>query len=90
MDEQRHDEQLEPIYNSSVAIQDIALKTSRQQWTIETGGVEVGRLIRLEQPKNVNWLVFHIPTVYIMDWLSSSVFYSAPTLRTLILSLSSQ
>ena len=36
MDEQRQDNQLEPIYNSSVMIQDIALKTSREQWTIET------------------------------------------------------
>ena len=29
MDEQRQDDQLEPIYNRSVQIQDIALKTSR-------------------------------------------------------------
>ena len=35
--EQRMDDQLEPIYNSSVPIQDIALKTSRGRWTIETG-----------------------------------------------------
>ena len=32
------DDQLEPIYNSSVLIQDIALKTTREQWTIETCG----------------------------------------------------
>ena len=38
MDKQRQDDQLEPIYNSSVPIQDIALKTSREQWKIETGG----------------------------------------------------
>ena len=31
------DDLLEPIYNSSVLIQDIALKTSWEQWTIETG-----------------------------------------------------
>ena len=37
MDEQRQDDQLEPIYNRSVQIQDIALKTSREQRTIETG-----------------------------------------------------
>ena len=37
MDEQRQDDQLEPIYNSSVPIQDIALKTSQERWTIETG-----------------------------------------------------
>ena len=38
MDEQRQDDQLEPIYNSSVPLQDIALKTCRTQWTIEMGG----------------------------------------------------
>ena len=37
-DEQRQDDQLEAIYNNYVPIQDIALKTSRKQWTIETGG----------------------------------------------------
>ena len=36
--EQRQDDQLEPIYNGSVPIQYIALKTSRKWWTIETGG----------------------------------------------------
>ena len=36
MDERRQNNQLEPIYNSFVPIQDIALKTSREQWTIET------------------------------------------------------
>ena len=38
MDEHRLDDQLEPIYNSSVPIQDVNLKTSWEQWTIETGG----------------------------------------------------
>ena len=38
MDEQRQDDQLEPMYNSSVPIQDIALKTFWEWWTIETGG----------------------------------------------------
>ena len=38
MDEQRQDDKLEPIYSSSVPIQDIALKTSREQWTIVAGG----------------------------------------------------
>ena len=37
MSEQRQDDQLEPIYNSSVPIQDVALKTNRELWTIETG-----------------------------------------------------
>ena len=38
MDEQKEDNQLEPMYNSSLLIQDTALKTSRKQWMIETGG----------------------------------------------------
>ena len=38
MDEQRQDDQLEIIYNSSVPIQDVALKTYRERWTIEKGG----------------------------------------------------
>ena len=37
MDEQMQDDQLEPIHNSSVPIQDIALNTYRERWTIETG-----------------------------------------------------
>ena len=38
MDEQKQDDQQEPIYNSSVSIQDVALKTYRERWTKETGG----------------------------------------------------
>ena len=38
MDEQRQDDQLEPIYYSSVPIQDVALKTYRERWMIEMGG----------------------------------------------------
>ena len=38
MDEQRQDNQLEPIYSSSVQIWDVALKTCRKQWMIEKGG----------------------------------------------------
>ena len=38
MDEQRLNDQLEPIYNSSVLIQDIVKKTSQERWTIETVG----------------------------------------------------
>ena len=34
-DEQKQDDQLEPTYNSSVPIQDVALKTYRKRWTIE-------------------------------------------------------
>ena len=38
MDEQRQDDQIEPIFNSSVAIQDVAMKIFQEQWMIETGG----------------------------------------------------
>ena len=38
MDEQRQDNQLEPIYSSSVPIQVAALKTYWERWTIETDG----------------------------------------------------
>ena len=38
MDEQRHDDQLEPIYNSSVPIQDVAWKANRERWMIEKDG----------------------------------------------------
>ena len=37
MDEQMQDDQREPTYNSSVPIQDVALKTYRKWWTIEKG-----------------------------------------------------
>ncbi len=38
MDKQGQDDQLEPTYNSSMPIQDIALKTYWEQRTIEKGG----------------------------------------------------
>ena len=38
MDKQRQDDQLEPTYNSSVPIRDVALKTYRKRCTIEKGG----------------------------------------------------
>ena len=41
MNEQRLDDQLEPIYNGSMPIQNVALRTCRERWTIETGG-EIG------------------------------------------------
>ena len=37
IDEQRLNDQLEPIHNSSVPVQDIALKTAWARWTIGTG-----------------------------------------------------
>ena len=38
MDEQRQDDQLEPTYNSSVLIRDVAPRTCRKQWTIGRDG----------------------------------------------------
>ena len=43
MDEPRQDDQLEPIFNNSVAIQDVTWKAYRERWTIETGGERVSR-----------------------------------------------
>ena len=37
-DVQELDDQLEPIYNSSVWTQDVAWKTCRKRWTTETNG----------------------------------------------------
>ena len=38
MDKQRQRDQLEPIFNSSVPIQDVALKIFRERWAIEMSG----------------------------------------------------
>ncbi len=38
MNKQRLDDQLESVYNSSVQIQDVALKAYRKRWTIERDG----------------------------------------------------
>ena len=51
MDEQRQDDQLEPTYNSSVPIQDVALKTYQKRWTIEKSGVR-GSGISLLMPRH--------------------------------------
>ena len=37
-DEQRQDDQLEPIYSSSMQIRDVVLQACWKQWTIEKGG----------------------------------------------------
>ena len=38
MDKQKKDDQLQPTYNTSVPIQDVALKTDWERWTIEADG----------------------------------------------------
>ena len=37
MDGQRQDDQLEPTYNSSVPIQNVAMKTYQERWMTEKG-----------------------------------------------------
>ena len=56
-DKQRQDDQLEPTYNISVPIQDVALKTYQEQWTID-GWRERVREIRVGGAKWWwwNWL----------------------------------
>ena len=48
MDKQMQDDQLEPIHNSSVPIQDVALEVYWDRWMIETGG-ESGRSVLAAQ-----------------------------------------
>ncbi len=48
MDEQRQDDLLEPTNNSSVPIQDVALRINRKQWTLvrcDEGGSGISMLI---------------------------------------------
>ena len=50
IDEQRQGKQLEPIYNSFVQIEDVALKTYRERWMIERdGGRGSGRFVLAAQ-----------------------------------------
>ena len=57
MDEQRQNDPLEPIHNSSVPIQDVALNTYRELWTIEKGGVRgSGRLVLAAHDDEVKYL----------------------------------
>ena len=45
MDEQRQDDQLEPVYNSSVPIQDVALMDDREGWRESVREIRVGGVI---------------------------------------------
>ena len=53
MDEQKQDNQLEPIYSSSVPVWNISLKTYQKQSTIEKGG-EKGSGISLLMARHVD------------------------------------
>ena len=62
MDEQRQDDQLEPTYNSSVSIQDVALKTYRKRWTIEKcSGRGSGRTVLMLRHDDDDDMVSSIP-----------------------------
>ena len=54
MNEQRLDDQVEPIYISSVPIQDVAWNTCRERWTIDTDG-ERAREIRISSMTQWWW-----------------------------------
>ena len=62
MNEQRQNDQQEPIYKNTVLIQDIALKTSREWWMIETGsGQDSDRSVLA---------AWHNDDKILVDWLS--------------------
>ena len=57
MDEQRQDNQLKPIYNNFVSIQDIVLNTSRERWMIVMGGERgLGRWLYIYIHREINSL----------------------------------
>ena len=69
MDEQRLDDQLEPICSSSVPIQDVAWKTSRERWTIETGSERgSGRSVLAVQHDNNDGSWFESRVFLLLDW----------------------
>ena len=74
MDEQRQDDQLEPTYSSSMPIQDVVLKTSRKQWTIEKGGVKGSGISVLKARHEDDDILLISAYFNIYIWLSSRVF----------------
>ena len=83
MDEQKQHSQLEPMYHSSVPIQDVALKTYREKWMIEMGGKRgSGRSLLAawhdddDDDDNVWWWQFLIYIV--MTIVKSLLFFLIP------------
>ena len=66
MDKQIQADQLEPTYNCSVLIQDVALKTYKKRWTIENGGGRGSRISVLMAWYDDN---------DIMDWEKITLMY---------------
>ena len=62
IDEQRLDNQLEPIYSCSVLIQDLAWKTCWERWTIGTNGKRGSRRSVLAARHDDN--IYHYILVY--------------------------
>ena len=76
MGEQRQDEELEPIYNISVPIYDVALKTHRERWTIETGSERgSGKSVLGAQHEDYDDEISEIMLDDIYLWLSLGVSY---------------
>ena len=65
MAEQRQDDQLEPTYSNYMPIQDVALKTCREQWTMGRGG-ERGSGISMLMVRHDDDDDFHIAFLFIM------------------------
>ena len=64
MDEQRQDDQLEPIYNNCVPIQDVVIKTYWLQWNIEKSGERRSALVTRHDDEEfvvrlVNFVTFY-------------------------------
>ena len=89
-DEQRQDDQLEPTYNRSVPIQDVALKTCRKQRTIGKGG-EKGSGISVRHDDDDDLLNFIIFTFinacineYMYKYICMNIYVSKVNLETIV------
>ena len=80
MDEQRPDDQLEPTYNNSVPIQDVALK----RWTIEKSGGRgsgISVLMARHDDDDDDWVLCVIK--YLDNLASKSMLMSSISLSAL-------
>ena len=76
MDEQRLDDQLEPTFNSSVLLQDVALKTYQKRWMIERGGRrESGRSMLVMRHDDDDDDVYHHHHHYIYIYIYMKLAY---------------
>ena len=96
MDEQRQDDQLEPICSGSVPILNVALKTCRKQLTIEKGGKwGSGISVLMAQHNDDDFLVdsfsfpcyFLLYCFFLLSFIRLSLFYSLSVCLSVCLSL---